>query len=288
MAKKKVTTTVEEVDVDDTKVNYDDIHKKDMSEVVSDVEKQALDDKKNAVEKKAEELKEQPKEEKKEEEKKEEVAVNDPEKIKKEAAAEAKKEILDALQGKDAKETEQNKDEYEEWRKKVFTETGKNPSWSEAADFIKEKAKREIKEEQEAVQKRETEEKERSIKAEEAKNKALSDFIDQEIGELIKEGKIPKVVNKDDANDAGVIAQKALLKTMYDLNEQRKGEGKPTEYSIYKVFHQHYKSPTKQPAGADAPVSAGTKSGTNGAEPEDKVRYSDLKKPWGQFMRDLK
>ncbi len=83
----------------------------------------------------------------------------DTEKLKKEAAAEAKAEILDALKGKDDKETKENTDEYEEWSKKIFLETGKQPNWKQASDFIKETVKRDLKTEQDAKEKEEADEK---------------------------------------------------------------------------------------------------------------------------------
>jgi hypothetical protein len=272
MARKKVTTVTEE-DVPEG-VDYKKMHDQDISEVVSDATKPEPPED-NAVEKKAKEI---PK--KDDEEVDVELEELDTEALKKEAAAEAKKQVIEALQDKPKEEV----DEYEAWAKKVFDETGKQPNWKQAAEFIKENAKREIRAEEEAKAKEEEDKK--ATQAEEEK-KVTSDwnaFIDRELDDLYAESKLPKIKDANSATDPGVVARKALFQTMLDVNTKLQSEGKPIEYSIYKIFHKYYKAPNRQPAGADAPIAGGT--GGNAA-PEDKVSYQELKKPWHSFLSDL-
>lgn len=277
MAKKKVTTVTEEVD-DAPEVKYDDIHKKDMDEVVADAV--TTPDEENVVEKKAKEPKETPKEEKKEEE-----IEFDPEKLKQEAKDEVKQEMADILTGKKG---EEKKDEYEEWAKKVFDETGKPPNWKQAAEFIKDKAKAEIKEEEKAKEKEVADKQEADKKQEANVTKEWNTFIDRELEELYAENKLPRIINAEDKNDPGVVARKALFTTMYETNQKLIAEGKPIEYSVYKIFHRYHKAPNAQPAGADAPISAGSGSGASGAEPEDAVNYKEIHNtPWTTFINKV-
>jgi len=271
MARKKTIVTTEEVDIPEG-VDYDKMHKANMGEVITDATTL-------------------PPEEKKEEPKKDEEQIDveleelDTEKLKTEAAAQAKSEILEALQGKTKEETEEKVDEYEEWAKKVFDETGKAPNWKQAAEFIKENAKRELKEEAEAKEKEEELKKSQEVEQEKKVTNDWNTFIDRELDDLYEENKLPRILNKDDETDPGVIARKALFKTMLDTNTRLQNEGKPVEYSIYKIFHKYYKPPNQQPAGADAPIAGGNTGG--GAQAEEKVSYQELKQPWHSFLRNI-
>ena len=276
MAKKTTVTTVEE-NVDDKGVDYDKMHKANMDEVLVDATKSPTDDKKPD---------EKPEDKKPDEEKVDvELEELDTEKLKNEAVAQAKKEITEALAGKTKEETEVKVDEYEQWAKKVFDETGKPPNWKQAAEFIKENAKRELREEQEAKVKEEEEQKTKVVEEEKKVTTDWNAFIDRELDDLYEENKLPRILNKDDETDPGVIARKALFKTMLDTNTRLQNEGKPVEYSIYKIFHKYYKPPNQQPAGADAPIAGGNTGG--GAQAEEKVSYQELKQPWHSFLRNI-
>lgn len=281
MPRKKVTTVTEEIDAP-TEPTYEEIHKDDIDEVARKAAESDAEAIKNPIEEKAAELQKAPKEEEKPDFELEEL---DTDKLKKEAADAAKQEILSALQGDTAKETKENKDEYEEWRKSFVEEHGKEPSWSQAADFIKEKAKREMREEDEAQKKAAEAEQAKIADQQKQNEKITNEFIDRELEELYADGKLPKILDQNDKNDPGVVARKALFQTMLEVNQKNQAEGKPLEYSVYKIFTKYYKSPRRQPAGADAPVSAGSSNGP--ATSDDEVKYTELKKPWYQFIRDV-
>lgn len=274
MAKRKVTTIEEDIDEKDT--NYQDLHRKDMDEVIRDAHA-PVEEPVNPVEEKAKDIKPD------EEEVEVELEELDEKKLKDEAAAQAKAEILEALKGKDADSTQQNVDEYDAWAKKVFADTGKPPNWKQAADFIKDITKRDIlKEQQEKAEKDEADRKAKKD-AEESQAKTINEFIDRELDELYDEGKLPKVVNKDDEHDPGMVARRELFQTMYNVNQKLTAEGKTPEYSVYKVFHKYYKAPS-QPPGADAPVMGGN-TGVVSNDQSENINYKELKLPWGEFLR---
>lgn len=240
-----------------------------------------VEEPKTEIEKKVEET---PKEEAKEDK-----PVFDQEKFKEDLVSEIDKRLPKA----DTKEEkEEKKDAIKEYLDKAKAE-GRNPTWEEALAFVAEegsnRAYERIKAEQAAEQEKarvQEEEREQIAevqkKADEERVKAFNQVIDDELDELYNNNKLPRIKNKDDAKDPGVIARKALFQTMLDVNEKRKEEGKPAILSVSRIYSFYYKPPTAQRAGADAPVSMG--QGASEASDPDDYSYTDLKKEqrkWG-------
>lgn len=145
----------------------------------------------------------------------------------------------------------------------------------------RQEAERKAKEEQEALTAQQQEE---LKKYQEEQNKAFNQVIDDELDELYTNNKLPRIKDKDDPKDIGVIARRALFQTMLDVNEKRRAEGKQPIMSVSRIFHTYYKQPSLQPAGADAPISMG--QGSAEATDPDEYSYTDLKKDqrkWGFF-----
>lgn len=275
MPKKKVTTTVEETEVPETPSEYKELHDTPLKDVIAEAHKPAPEEPSVPT------VFEEPK--KVDEKPKEDGVEFDPVAFKKETAQEITTQLVEALQGKNAKETKENIDEYEQYAKDTWEKAGRPPTYTEALKFVAENTKKALLEEQ----KSQAEKAEEARKAHEAANASRQDeinkFIDKELEELYADGKLPKIKDPKDPNDYGVIARKALFQTMLEVNQKNQAENKPYEYSVYKIFHRHYKAPAKQPAGADAPVSAGS---NRSSQPEDDAfSYKDIKKPWHEILR---
>lgn len=221
--------------------------------------------------------KEPPTEEPKKEEppkvKEEEGVDFDPEKLKKETAELTAKMIAEA---QPKPQTPEQKDEYTEFEKAIWEKEGRNPTYKEALDFVRENVTKTIKQEQEEVATKATAEREANEKAQQDRTEAFNKYIDDQLDDLISQGKLHKVVNKEDDKDLGVQERKALFKTMMEVNQGRIGAGKDPIYSIKEIFYEHYKPVNRQPAGAEAPVSMGGR--THGAEEGQDIDYNrDIK-----------
>lgn len=83
---------------------------------------------------------------------------------------------------------------------------------------------------------------------------------DRQLGILIANGDIPKVVNKDDQNDPGVVAQKNLFEALNAYAKEQTEKGQQVSLSLVEAFMSpHYKKLIDQP-GKDAPVNGARKS----------------------------
>lgn len=260
MATKKTTTTVEEEVIDKTpeqELDYKDIHNKSDAEIAS------------------QQTKETPKEEEKEVETKEEETEEvefDPEQFKKDTVKEVGDTIVKALQGKDAAETQENVDEYQVWADKLFKETGEAPDWKQAAEFIKEKAKSEIRAEQDKATQEAKVEQDKQAQAQQTEQTRVNTYVDKQLDDLYASNRMPKVRNAEDPNDIGITVRKALLEQAMKVNKDLVDKGLPTK-TIKEVFYEDFKSPARQPAGAEAPISAGRGAASHDNEQElDYVR----------------
>lgn len=268
-AKKKITTT-EEI-IEDPPKEYSDIHNKTIREVVEDATTEPAEEKPPVVVKEA-----------KPPEPEEETIEFDPEDFKKKTIAEAADTIIARISGTKDNPNEKDKELLSPWQKEK-----RNPrDYDEIAEWAVQKAQ--IMADKRAKEAQDSSEKQKQAYAQSQKENAdrINSFIDKELGELYEEGKLPKVKNKDDARDPGIMARQALFKTMLDVNQKLTSEGKPAEYSIYKIFTKYYKSPTRQPAGADAPISIG-RSGQNDTDSDQQINYlKDIhKKSFYELLR---
>lgn len=208
----------------------------------------------------------------------EEEVVVDPETMKKEIAETIKKETVDkitkALTGEEGT-TQAQKDRYEQIAEDFAKEKGRNPTWFELVKFIKDDIREEMKKETETERvQRETEQKQ---VAEENKKRgeAFNKYVDEQLDELHNLGKIDKN-NKEQRN--------ALFTAMMDVNKKRVSEGKPPIYSLKEIYYEHYKAPNAQPAGADAPISAGR--GNVQPDSTEDYSYQEIRKtPFSGFFR---
>ncbi len=225
------------------------------------------------------------------EEVKEEIVTPPPidtEELKKEITEKVSKETVDkitqALTGKQEETTQEQKDKYLEYSEKFLAEKGRNPTWFELVPFIRDEVKQELKREQEETRVQQEEAQRTVAETEKQRTEAFNKHIDAQLEDLYRQERLPKIVNKDNPNDEGVQARKALFQAMLEVNQDRVNKGQDPIYSIKEIFYEHYKKPSRQPAGADAPVSVG--SGNVAPESPDDYSYADIRnKSFLDFFR---
>lgn len=260
MPKKKVVTTTEEI-VEEAPIDYkEDIQDKSMEEIVKETP-----------------AKEEPKEEEKEKKEEEPKPEIDQEKLKEEVAEEVTKKIIKSLTGKTEDEATEEMGDQSPWAKE-----GRNPkdydeiaNWSVELVEKKNEAKR-VEVEKTAAETKATQEVTATERA-----TSFNKYWDEQLEDLQESGKLPKAVDTTDENDDGVIARKELFKTMLDINQERVKEGKDPIYSLKEVYYEHYTPKSKQPAGADAPISAGRSSAPSG---DDEAYEYVGKKSWADII----
>ncbi len=266
MAKKTTTTTTEEVNDEASKpeINYtEDIQGKSMEQVATEKPKEE-----KPVETKP---KEEEAEVKPEISPDEEEIEFDPEQFKKDTAKEVKDEIASFLAG-NKEETKEKVDALEEFRAKFEKDTGKEPTWIDVAGFIKEQTKAELAAEQQAAIK---EQQDKLTAQQEVEKTYLEGFkkeFDEELEELYKANKLPKIKNPEDPSDYGVIVQEALKQAMIAENTKRVADGGQPIRSVTRIFTSHFKAPERQVAGGDAPIG-GSRSAASSANDDEEIDY---------------
>jgi hypothetical protein len=264
------------------KIDYvEDVQNSSIEELVDKV-----DETPNLVEEKAEEI-EIPdktidkaiKEEK--EEKIEDKSPIDVDKLKEDLKQEVTKEVTEKNVEK-MKEvfglTEDQKKEQTPWEKE-----NRNPSWTEALEYMAAKNKEDTKKEVFEELQRQKDEVENKQKEEqehqETIEKQYNDMWDSQIEDLVSKGRIPKMVKE---GDDGYNARVELFKTMSLVNQERSKQGLPLITNLKEIFLDHYKAPTTQPDGGDAPIAGAKKSVSNNSE--DKLSYHEIH---GSSFEDL-
>lgn len=192
----------------------------------------------------------------------------DPEKITADIEAKVDKK-LEEFVGKLDATTEQKADVKKDlladapWKKE-----NRDPTWEEAlaymADINKEKVKQEImadfQHQAEEEEKKQAEEKTRVETEQKTTNEYYTKQWDDEFSELEKSGKIPAVKEIGNPKDPGVMARLEILTAMQRVTQENLAVGKPPLMSAKLAFYEHYKSPTEQPPGADAPIAGAGKT----------------------------
>ncbi len=264
MAKRKVQAAVEPSESTETPVmSTEDVVADERQRIADEstskflgeeVKNNEVVEEESPIEKKAEEIKKREPELKSEDiEKKIEI---DPETMRKEIADQVSKDTVEkitkALTGEE-KATQAQKDKYQAAAEDFFTKNGRNPQWHELVPYMVQDAVEMIeKKQQERAQLTATQQKQ-VAEQNEQKQKAFDAYVDEQLNELHVAGKLNKTDQK---------ARAKLFQTMLEVNEKRVSENKPPIYSVKEIFYEHYKPPTSQPAGYDAPISAGRGNAT--------------------------
>jgi hypothetical protein len=261
MAKKKEEkqpTAVEEVNK---------IREGQAAEFIEETPETPKDDKETPSE---DEDKKTPLKDKEELEKEPEKPAIDPEKLKEDISHATTEKIVRALVGEDKDKDDPDQELVSPWKKE-----NRNPKdYDEIADWSvkkKEILDRRTKEvEEKANKEKETKTKE----YQENYKKAFNKYIDEQLEDLHAANKLPRIKDKDDKNDYGLVCRKKLFETMMEVNKKRITEGKTAITSIKEIFYEHYQAPD-QPAGDDAPVSPGG-GGTPPSKNDDDYSYLDV------------
>lgn len=151
---------------------------------------------------------------------------------------------------------------------------GRQPTWTEALEYMAEKTHGRIKSELEAEEKQEQEKVAKQQETQQNFNNQLNSYWDTQLKELTDTGRIPAVTNATDDKDEGRVARVALFKTMMEVNQERTKKGLDPITNIKEIFYEHYKVPSDQPAGENAPIAGVTRAVTGSSA--DKI-------PYGQF-----
>lgn len=217
---------------------------------------------------KVEEPREPVKEEPKEEVKKEPEVIKE---VVKEPVDEDKlaERVVEKLRKIEESETlsKAEKEQAKEAEKLKWEREGKDKpdKWNDVVEESVRLSKKETISEVERILKERDAVKEESQKQKEeaeAKQKAgieeISKRLQAEYDDLVRIGKMPKIVKPDDKNDRGVKARDELFATQYKVNGERIKNNQPLEPSLKVIYYEHYEKPEEQPAGADAPVAGAT------------------------------
>src|SRR5258708_19094322 len=122
----------------------------------------------------------------------------------------------------------------------------------------------------------------------EAADKQLDTELQSDLTDLYTTDKLPKVIDEKNPNDPGIVARKALFETGIKVNQERVAKGLAPIRSIKIIFYEHYKSPTKQPAGANAPIMGGGQPPAPGKS-EDEFNFArDHNKSMRQVLAEAK
>lgn len=203
-----------------------------------------------------------------------------------EARAKAAKE-QEAEEAKRAAEAAKTPEqEYQEIRDTFEKEKGRTPTWDELAVKIEERTLEKLERKQKEAL--ETEQKTQKAQQEEQErvNKQINAVIDDELADLYSAGKLTKIQDPKNPNDPGVVERKALFAQWQSVNTERKAKGLPEIMSATRIYEFHFKKPTIQPAGADAPVF-GNRGSSVTPQDSQKINYArDIKgKRWSWFKR---
>ena len=249
---KKAVKPVEEAP-EEPVMDYNEVHDTPLEAIIGEPTPEEKAKEPKLAEEIEKEVKEPVKETPKEEVTYEEVPF-DPEAYKKqmrdEILGEASK-LVEKVTGTTDKKTEKDDELVSPWAKENRTpkDYEEIADWALAKKSVLDKRAEEAHNKEVETQKKVVEDQNKQ------QTESFNKFVDNDLEDLMVAGKIPRPVNKDDANDPGVIARKALFQSMLDVNLERQKAGKPYVFSIKEIFYEHYKAPETEVAGADAPVS---------------------------------
>ena len=196
-----------------------------------------------------------------------------------------RKEQKDKLRGDILETLGYSKDEQKKAKRKGFQtpweERGedKPATWDEAikagadlADYRRVEADKKVKAKEKKTQ---------EVKNEETAR--INQTWDNEIETLETQGHIPKVTSEirekltkgtklspEEKKDDGLIARARLFTIMKGLHDK----GEDSTMSLRVVYHDYFSKDSDQPAGADAPISGGSKAVS---PPAKGFKYSDIK-----------
>jgi len=184
-------------------------------------------------------------------------------------------------------------EDYRQWVKQFTEDTGKQPTYAEALEFMEQRleAKAQVKQEEEqkaieAQKEVEKENKKRIKEYQEQVEKEVNARTDSDLQDLYDMGKLTPIKDKDNPSDQGVVERRALFQAMLTENQKRIAEGKYPINSIKEIYAFYYTKPSSQPPGENAPIAVGRSSApTETQATEKEISYQEIHKPWSFFKR---
>lgn len=164
--------------------------------------------------------------------------------------------------------------EEKEEKKTPWDKEGRNPTWTEALEYVANQTKEQLAAEAEAEAQKEAQEKAKAQEVEKSTVEQWNKYWDTQLTELEADGLMPKI-ESDKEDDPGRKARVALFETMHRVSSEREAKGLPAVTNLYEVRTRFYKDPTAQPAGADAPIS-GTRTASTADEGKT-FTYADIR-----------
>lgn len=209
----------------------------------------------------------------------------DTEKLKAEIAEETTNKIVEALKGKTETETEQNVNALEKFRDDFEKKNGRDPNWVELGEYIGETSYQRLKAEIRSEEQAKLDTEQARLAQERSAGEKFAKEVDEELSELYRNNKLPKIKNVDDPTDIGVQAFNELQNTMIRVNNDRVSKGLEPIRSISRIHANYYKAPTRQPAGGNIDTSNSRSVQSQGDEEE--INYMrDIKgKSWTSFFK---
>ncbi len=275
MAKKKITTTEEEIieDTPEKEINYkEDIQGKTLEQVANAPEEKEVDEVSEPIP---------------------EPVINpdemevefDPAKFQEETAKQVSDQIVKALQGTNKEDTKENVNAYQKLVTDVWEKEHRTPSWDEVLPLIEEAAVQRIESKQKAAYDAQQAQVQEQQKVQNDYYNNVNAQIEEELTELYQNNKLPKIKDDKNPNDAGIQARDALFTTMATVNKERVEKGMHPITSVARIHNNYYKAPNRQPAGADAAIIANHANST--PNDDEEINYlRDVKgKPWYKFGR---
>ena len=122
--------------------------------------------------------------------------------------------------------------------------------------------------------------------AQESFSKQLQRELDEDLTDLYKADRLPKIKDPNNPSDEGLKEQKRLFETAAKVNKERLDKGLPPIRSIKVIYYEHFK-PKDKPAGHDAPVQGNSQPTTQ--QNADKFNWSrDHKKSMREILAEEK
>lgn len=182
--------------------------------------------------------------------------------IEKEVVEPLKKEIIDLKNTL----TKDEKDDYDKFVDDYTEKNGKAPEWKQVATFLEDRAVKRVEDKQAQIEK-ERKDAEDTAKQEE-ETRATENFKtwQGQLQDMENQGMLPKM-EKPEAGDVGFDARVQLYGLMQ--NTWKSGTPLTNLFEVHAKFGNQLKT-TKQPAGADAPVSISE----TGGQSDDTKEYS--------------
>jgi hypothetical protein len=154
---------------------------------------------------------------------------------------------------------------------KEIAEEARQAALIEAKQMMEEREEAKARDQRESDERRMAQEK--IVRDQEEKTKeVLNKRVEDQLNELYKLDKLPKIKDEKNNNDEGVIARNDFFKFGAEFNSKRLAQGLDPLFPLELAHYYHPKS--NQPAGADAPIMGNKAPASDNNDSE--INYPDI------------